>query len=237
MGIKKIKIGLKFYLFKFSFILFFSGSIFSQELESILLFKNIIQTQNIYEFFDGQFTTLGIDVKDTKEKFLVIDSLGKLKLRTTTFFDKNIDFVLSLNKENIFNMVKYAEDGYLNLEEQFKIMRVFFTPFTKVTLKKSPVLSNNFIRKLSGVENLIHVNLINESKTLKTSHTLMYINREWLVIEGLHGEPKRIYTMGVKDAVLFQKKIFYAIKKNNFKNWMLYAKWYKKWRQEISITY
>ena len=104
-------------------------------------------------------------------------------------------------------MVEHAKDGIIDPEESWRILDVLFTPLTKVTLQ-NPVLSVNWLRKLAGVEDLTHVNLINPKGQEASKHTLIYVKGQWLVLKGLHGKPRRTYRMSPEQSLEYQKKIF-----------------------------
>ena len=101
----------------------------------------------------------------------------------------------------------------------------------------NPVFSTNWRRRLAGVEDLTHVYLINPSGEEASKHTLIYIKGQWLVLKGIHGNPKRTYRMTPKDSLEYQRSVFKALKKDTFWGWIKFAAWYKNWRKKNSITH
>ena len=99
------------------------------------------------------------------------------------------------------------------------------------------MFSTNWRRKLAGVEDLTHVYLINPIGEEASKHTLIYIKGQWLVLKGIHGNPKRTYRMTPKDSLEYQRAVFKALKKDTFWGWIKFATWYKNWRKKNSITY
>jgi hypothetical protein len=132
-------------------------------------------------------------------------------------------------------MLKHGDDSKIDEQESFKIMSVLFTPLTRASLT-SPVLSKPILRRISGIENHIHINLISPEGKDTVSHTLIYLNEKWLVVPGVHGEAKRIFYLTPKDAVDYQRKVFIALNQNNAKAWRKFKKWYIPWREDVSVT-
>ncbi|MEA1881055.1 MAG: hypothetical protein U9N31_01440, partial [Candidatus Marinimicrobia bacterium] len=146
------------------------------------------------------------------------------------------DFIVPIKLQNIQNMVAHTKDGKIDSSESWRIVDVLFTPMTLVTLQ-TPVLAVNWRRKLAGVEDLIHVYLINPTGGEASKHSLVYVKGQWLVIKGLHGKPRRTYRMTPEESLEYQRVIFQAIKKDTYWGWWKFASWYKKWRKNVSVTH
>jgi len=209
--------------------------LFPQTESSMDAWEGILQTPELLDYFDDVFQYLGVEVEETGEKF-TIEHAGDKFILSEGFKPGKVDFIIPLKLVNIQNMVKHSKDGKIDPSESWRILDVLFTPLTEVTLK-IPVLSVNWRRKLAGVEDLIHVYLINPDGEEASKHTLIYIKGEWLVLKGLHGTPKRTYRMSPEESLHYQRVIFQAIQKDTFLGWMKFAWWYKKWRKNISITH
>ena len=213
----------------------FSTFLISQNQSSMNALENILQTPEVVEYFNGMFNKLGIAIDETDEKFTINHDGEKLSF-SEGLSEEDVDFVALLKKENISNMVSHAKDGVISGKESWRILAVLFTPMTKETLK-SPTLSVNWRRKLAGVEDLTHVYLISPNGEEASKHTLIYVKGQWLVMDGLHGNPRRTYRMNPEQALLYQKNIFNAMKKDSFFGWMKFSSWYKKWRKTCSVTH
>ena len=223
------------YLIKKIFTLIILSSLFSQNPNSFMYsWGNIIQTEEVIEYFDGVFEILGISIEETGEKFTVYHKGDSILLNKG--IDPNADFVVPLKIQNMTNMIAHSKDGKISSEESWRILSVLFTPLTEVTLK-TPVLSVNWRRKFAGVEDLTHVYLISPDGQEANKHTLVYVKGQWLVLEGLYGKPRRTYRMNESDSILYQRKIFSAMKKDTFFGWIKFGFWYKKWRKTVSVTH
>ncbi|MAI86583.1 MAG: hypothetical protein CMF99_05405 [Candidatus Marinimicrobia bacterium] len=214
------------------YIIVLSKFIWSQEMSSMKALEAIFQTSAIVDYFDGMFTHLGIIVEETGEKFTIHHNGESIKF-IKGLNKKNVDFIVPLGIQNIENMVSHAKSGTISNQESWQILSVLFTPLTKETLK-SPVLSVNWRRKIAGVEDLTHVLLISPNGKEASKHTLIYVKNQWLVLGGLHGNPRRTYRMNPNQAILYQKKIFAAMQKDSFIGWFQFSSWYKKWRKSCS---
>lgn len=211
------------------------NNILAQDIESaISAWNNIMQTPEIVDYFDGVFDKLGITVEGMDEKFTVHHQGDKITF--SKGIDDDIDFLVPLQKQNILNMISHSKDGSISSEESWRILSVLFTPLTYETLKVPP-LAINWRRKLAGVEDLIHVYLLEPSGGEANKHTLIYVKDQWLVVEGLHGEPRRTYRMTPEQSLDYQRRIFTAIKIDSFWEWWRFASWYKEWRKACSVTH
>lgn len=211
------------------------NNILAQDIESaISAWNNIMQTPEIVDYFDGVFDKLGITVEGMDEEFTVHHQGDKITF--SKGIDDDIDFLVPLQKQNILNMISHSKDGSISSEESWRILSVLFTPLTYETLKVPP-LAINWRRKLAGVEDLIHVYLLDPSGGEANKHTLIYVKDQWLVVEGLHGEPRRTYRMTPEQSLDYQRRIFTAIKIDSFWEWWRFASWYKEWRKACSVTH
>ena len=220
---------------KKSLLFLMFGSFYAQNTDSYMnSWGNIVQTAEVVEYFNGVFDVIGISIEETGEKFTVYHRGDTITLKQG--IDPNSDFIVPLKAQNIHNMIAHSDDGIISSEESWRILSVLFTPLTKVTLQ-TPVLSVNWRRMLVGVEDLTHVYLISPDNQEANKHTLIYVKGQWLVLEGLHGHARRTYRMDESDSLLYQRKIFLAMKKDTFIGWVKFGIWYKRWRNTVSITH
>ena len=206
-----------------------------EQTPSMKAWSVMLDKPQLAEFFHGMFENLGIRVEETGEEFTV-HHLGNSFSMSAGIDENGVDYIADIKLENVKNMMQHGADEKIDPMEAHRIVSVLFTPLTKVTLK-NPIMSNGFLRWISGVENLIHVNLINPDESVVNSHTLIFTNREWLVITGLHGSPKRVYRIDVDQAVEYQKTVFKTFKTNTWGSWWKFRKWYRQWRKDVSVNF
>jgi len=207
----------------------------SEYTSSLDAWENILQTPELLLYFNDVFDHLGIIIEETDEKF-TIHHLDAEFIFEEGIVESAVDFIVPLKLENIENMMLHAKDGKIDSSEYWRILNVLFTPLTEVTLQ-NPVLSVNWRRKLAGVEDLTHVYLLNPDGEEASKHSLIYIKGQWLVLKGIHGNPKRTYRMTPEDSLEYQRTIFKALKQDTFWGWIKFSTWYKKWRKKNSITH
>ena len=207
----------------------------SEYTSSLDAWENILQTPELLLYFNDVFDHLGIIIEETDEKF-TIHHLDEEFIFEEGIVESAVDFIVPLKLENIENMMLHAKDGKIDSSESWRILNVLFTPLTEVTLQ-NPVLSVNWRRKLAGVEDLTHVYLLNPDGEEASKHSLIYIKGQWLVLKGIHGNPKRTYRMTPEDSLEYQRTLFKALKQDTFWGWIKFSTWYKKWRKKNSITH
>lgn len=203
----------------------------SQTGRAVDLWRAIVQTEQLVDFFTGLFDTIGITIEETGEELTA--RIAEDRIHIDPGLPDSYDFLVPLKLENVHNMVSHAADGKLDEFEVWRIVAVLFTPLTRETLS-NPVMSRNMLRKLAGIEDLIHVQLQGPEAENVANHTLIFVSGQWLVFEGLHGKPKRKFVMTGDDCITYQKQVFKAIKADNFISWVKFARWYTKWRPSVS---
>ena len=219
----------------FFILIIFISSIYSESNSSMNAWENIFQTPELISYFDGVFDNLGVRIEETGESFTVHHSDTKFIFKKG-IVEEEVDFIVPLKLENINNMIQHAKDGKIDSAESWRILAVLFTPLTKVTLQ-NPVLAIDWRRKLAGVEDLTHVYLLSPNGEEASKHTLIYVKGQWLVLEGIYGDPRRTYRMTPEDSLEYQRTVFKALKEDSFWGWIKFSGWYKKWRKNISITH
>ena len=203
-----------------------------QKVRAVDLWQAVAQTDELVDFFTGMFEVMGIVIEETGEEITVRVVEGKVQIEPG--LPDRCDFLVPLKMENVTNMVSHAADGRLDAFETWRIASVLFTPLTRETLK-NPVMSRGMLRRLARVEDLIHVRLLGPEAEQVASHTLVFASGQWLVIEGLHGQARRTFSMTGEECVTYQKQVFKAMKANSIMGWIRFARWYGKWRSSASV--
>jgi hypothetical protein len=168
-------------------------------------------------------------VTDTGERFTV-HHLGN-RIEFEPGIAGPVDFTLEILAFQIDRLAGYAQTGSIPEEEQYRVMKVVFTPATAALLAR-PLFSSCWVMFFSGAEELMHVTLRSPLASEESvSHTLLYVRGRWVVVPGLYGKPERIYYLSLQDAIVFQKN---AVKATKSGDWMRFAQWYRKWRETVS---
>lgn len=213
------------------FLLTFSNLSFSQE-SSMDKWNSLLNKPELVEYFSGIFNNMGLVIPETGEKFTVSHKGDHFELKEGVEED-SVDYVVNLKLESIGNLLKHAGDSKIDELESFKMMSVLFTPLTEASLT-NPTMTKPMLRKMSGIENHIHINLIAPAGADTVSHTLIYVNKKWMVIPGIHGDAKRVFNLTPQNAIDYQRKVFIALNENTMKGWKEFKKWYIDWRPGVS---
>jgi hypothetical protein len=200
---------------------------------SMQLWQGITQTPDIVAHFRGIFNKAAFTVTETGETFTATHHGDRITLAEG--IDPNADFTVPLQLENVQRLAAQTRDGRIPPAEAWRIAQVLFTPLTQTTLK-NPVLSVNWVRWVAGVENLIHVHLVNPEGGDAATHTLLYTGDQWVVLPGLHGQARRVYRLTPEQSLDYQRHVFHAIQQNNLGGWWSFARWYRAWRQDVSVS-
>lgn len=200
---------------------------------SMQAWESMLNRTSIARFFSGIFNVMGIRVQDTNESFTVHHKEDHFEL--SPGIAGKVDYLVDLQSENISNMQSHGADGVIDANESFRIMSVLFTPLTSASLDQ-PMLKNPFLRMFSGIENHIIVYLEHPTKDESVAHTILYLNKEWLVVPGAHGNAKRIFRINPSQAIDYQRKIFRAIQEDSSAGWKAFKKWYLNWRKDVSVV-
>lgn len=202
---------------------------------SLARFQSLAQPAGAVEFFRGLFERVGVRVTDTGEQ-VTGKHLGDRVAFEGDLDPNSVDYVVEVPSTHIDRLADHLRAGTLDELEQYRIASALFTPATAAMLK-NPIMSQPSLRKLAGVEDLIHVHLKSPAvEAPDTAHTLIYANRQWIVLPGLHGIPARVYRLNTAQALDYQRKALEALKANNLSAWTAFAGWYREWRKGVSST-
>jgi len=197
-------------------------------------FKPLLTNKKIATYFSGMWEVLGITVDETNEKLTVYHHQDHFEMKAGIVPDE-VDYDIVLVEKSIKDMGSYGEDGKISDAESLKVMGTLFTPFVRASLEH-PMMQKKFQMKLAGIENHVHVYLEGKDNNEVASHTLIFQNKEWMVIEGIHGNAKRVFRLSVQDAIDYQREAFKAQKENSRKSWRQFKKFYLNWREKVSDT-
>ncbi len=200
---------------------------------SMQLWQSIAQTPQIVEYFRGIFNKAAFTVAETGETFTATHHGDRVTFAEG--IDPGADFTVPLQLENVQRLAAQTTDGRIPPAESWRIAQVLFTPLTQTTLR-NPLMSNNWLRWMAGVESVIHVHLISPEGGEAATHTLKYENAEWTVLAGLHGNARRVYRLTPEQSLDYQRQVFKAIQQNSMGGWWSFARWYRAWRQAVSVS-
>ncbi len=196
------------------------------------LWKPILNHSELATYFSGMWEKLGISVDTYNEKITVINKGDHFELKEGAD-PKEVDYLLELKANNIQDMAEFGADGKVDTYESYRIMGTLFTPFVRATLSH-PMMNKAFQMKLAKIENHIHVYLESTTNDDVKTHTLLFVNKQWIVAEGIQGKALREFHLSPEQAVRYQREAFKAQKENTRKSWKTFKKFYLEWRKEVS---
>jgi len=213
-------------------LLFFSFQLSAQTVQES--WASLLSQKKLATYFSGMWEKLGITVEETKEQITVIHKGDHFELKDG-IDENNVDYSVVLKLENITKMVKHGADGEIGEYESFRIMGTLFTSFARSSLTH-PMMNKSFLMKLAHIENHAHVYLNSPTNDEFFAHTILFVNKKWMVIEGIHGDAKRVFKLNPEQAIVYQREAFAAQKGDTKKSWRKFKKFYLKWRNTVSTV-
>jgi hypothetical protein len=201
---------------------------------SLQQWQTVTQDPRVIGFFKGTFERAGVRVIDTGESFTCIHRGDRVDFEPT-LNESTTDFTVELQSSQVQRFASAAASGDLDALAQYRAVKALFTPATQATLR-TPMLANPILRRLAGIESLIHVRLESPAPAEEdhTTHTLIHASSQWMVIPGLHGRARRTFDLSVADAVVYQRRVFKALKRDSLPSWIAFGAWYLRWRPSVS---
>lgn len=200
--------------------------------EALELWRRLSKAPEVVKFFTGTFEVMGILVPDTGETLTV--RMNGRRIDVERGLSDTRDYLVPIPKKNLMKMIDFAEDGRIDKLESWRIATGIFIPLLREALQ-NPVMCNPILRRLAGVEDVIHIHLIGPKSRYVASHTAVFVNGEWLVSEGTHGYPKRTLALTGEECANFQRQIFKAKRAGSLLGWFRFSRWYLKWRPSAEL--
>ena len=211
-------------------------SVMAPNPSTIELWQTTAARREVVELVEGLFDKLGVEVVDTGERLTVTRQDGALRLSEGVDASA-VDYTVSITRMQAERMASEAKEaGPLDPVQIYRVVAALFTAATAATLEQ-PRLASPFLRFVTGAESLIHVCLTSPNRAAEpdTCHSLIYAARQWLVIDGLHGQPQRSFRMDVAQTLEYQRRVVKVMKNETLGNWLDFARWYRSWRSSVSV--
>lgn len=200
--------------------------------------RSLELSADVIGLFKGLFEKLGVRIIDTGEALTCIQRGDQIEFALGVDED-SVDFSLQVYGYQLERLAEHVAKGDINELERFRIAREFFgrNSTGKANILNNPLISNVVLRRLIGGKNLIHMYLISPDPEQEenATFTLIYVNKGWLVIPGLQGEPERIFRVSVADALELQRHLFAGMKAGSWLEWLKIGRWYVGWRKKVEV--
>jgi hypothetical protein len=201
--------------------------------ENLKLLQGLTQNKAAMEWFKGLFKQAHLELTDTGEKFTILhhgDSVEVLEgLR-----GKDPNLIVPLESENIRRLAAAFSAGNVDAQVQYRIVKFLLKPCLNAALVM-PVLKNKALLKIVKVDTHWQEALLDPEGNEDEQVTIIYVNKQWLVIPGYHGKPQRRLLLSPQHVLDFQRRVFEADEVGKLTSWLNVAKWYVKWREEITV--
>ena len=204
---------------------------------SLDTWQAIEQTPAALGFFQGLFDRAGVRVLDTGEAFTCVQT------------DTGIEFIDGLDENSVGYTVQiyayqaerlagYLQTGDIDEIEQYRIVRNLYAPIASAALKNTAVLrfmNNSIISLLISRKRVVHIELLSPAQG-QESHayfTLLGVSKQWLMLEGHHGTPYRVFRMSHLDVLDMYKRVTTTMRTGSWIGWAKLAMWYIGWRNKV----
>ena len=201
--------------------------------ENLQQLQELAQQPSAVEWFKGLFRRVHMEIRDTGEHFTILHHGDRLEVQEGLQGD-NPNFVVPLESQNIRNLTGFFADRDIDAYEQYRIVKFMIRPCLEANLKM-PILQNGTFRRIVKLDTHWQQALLDPQGNEDEQLTVVSVNNQWLIIPGYHGKPQRRLLMKPEQALEFQRRVLDADEKNNLPVWLEAGRWYRKWRDEVSV--
>ena len=207
---------------------------------SLETFRALVLNPQILRFFDGLFEIVGIRVVDTGEEFTC-----RLRGDGVAFVEgiekAEVDFVVDIQAFQVERLASHVRTGELSEVEQFRILVSVFGPVANSGFNNPAVgvfMTGRFFSWFIKRRNITHMHLSSPDpgEEPNVEYSLLFVNRQWLLVPGLHGTPERVFKIDIERGLALHRELLAVMKADNWRRWLAFASWYKRWRDEVEVV-
>ena len=211
----------------------------NQNLSNLEKWEQLTINTEILQFFNGLFENVGIHILDTDEKFTCSQ-----KENSITFNDGidqiEVDFTVQIYSYQVDRLAAQVKTGEIDKVEKYRVVSALYEPVAVAGLNSPSVhkfMNSRLFGWLINRKNITHITLKSPDHALEPDKrfTLLFIDRQWLLVPEFYGEPKRKFEVSVPDALELHKRIIQGMKLDTWRGWFKISKWYKNWRKKVSV--
>jgi hypothetical protein len=195
--------------------------------------EQLAKKRSAVEWFKGLFTQVHLEITDTGEKFTILHHGDRAEVESG-FHSRKPNFVIPLTSESVEGLVHAFSDDTIDAQEQYRIVKFMLKPCLRAALQM-PVLNNPTLNAIVKVDNHWQEALLDPQGQIDEPVTIIYVNKQWLVIDGFHGKPKRRLLMTPDQLLDFQRRVLAADASGKLSEWTKLARWYVKWREDMTV--
>ncbi|SRR5258706_4463353 len=196
--------------------------------------KDLAQKKSAMDWFKGLFTQAHLEITDTGEKFTILHHGDHVEI-VSGFHAKKPNFVIPLESENISRLTAAFADDNIGAQEQYRIVKFMLKPCLKAALEM-PILNNRTLQKIVKIDTHWQEALLDPQGNEDEQVTVVYVNKQWLVLPGYHGKAQRRLLLTPDQLLDFQRRVLEADASGDVAQWVKLARWYVKYRKEVTVV-
>lgn len=201
--------------------------------ENLTCLRDLADRPSARKWFNGLFHRVHLRLTDTGETFTVSQKDGAATVQEGLHGEAN--FVIPLESQNLKNLASFFEDDAITPEEEYRIVKFLLKPCLQAGLAL-PILQNSAFRRVVKVDTHWQEALLDPEGREDEQLTVVWVNNQWLILPGYHGRPQRRLVMRPEQVLEYQRRVFAAAERNSLPCWLEVGKWYKGWRDEVSVA-
>lgn len=203
----------------------------SENLEKL---QALAQTKSAVDWFRGLFKRAHLEITDTGEKFTILHHGDHAEI-LTGFQTKKPNFVIPLESDNVRRLTAAFSDNSIDTQEEYRIVKFMLKPCLRALLDMG-LMGNKTLMDVVKVDKHWHEALLDPQGNEDQQLTVIYVNRQWLIIPGYYGKPQRRWRLTPGELLDFQRRIFAAEETGSLSVWLDLARWYVNWRKQSVLT-
>ena len=196
--------------------------------------QDLARKKSAVDWFKGLFKQVHLEITDTGEKFTIMHHGDRVEV-ASGFQAKKPNFVIPLKSENITRLTAAFSDNAIDAQEQYRIVKFMLKPCLQAALQM-PILNNKSLLNIVKVDKHWQEALLDPQGNEDEQVTVIHVNKQWLVIPGYHGNPQRRLRLTPEQLIEFQRRVLEADASGKVSDWVKLARWYVKYREEVSVT-
>lgn len=207
--------------------------------------ENLTKLSEKYPFIKEINEIIFIEVKDLDSFKLTVEANnGNAKIMVGWNTSRKPTLVLPIYSANLKKLKEITSDKDISLDDVYRFVRGLLVPFLK-SLYQADYSNLPKDKSYMKLDNFIHVEVLNENNVEvegfpgPAQATVVNVDGQWLVFEGLHGDPDIKYSMNIKQALEFVYLIKLKILKHapsaNLSELTPYIQKYNKLKDEVTV--
>jgi hypothetical protein len=201
--------------------------------ENLQRLQALVQHKDAVEWFRGLFRVAHMQITDTGERFTILHEGDRASI-SEGFSKQEPNFIIPLQSENIQRLAAAFSDHAVSPFEEYRIVKFMLRPCLEASLRM-PILKNKALQQIAKVDTHWQEAVLDPDGKEDEQVTVIFVNKQWLVIPGYHGVPQRRVVLKPRQLLEFQRRILEADDKGAHANWLELARWYVRWRDEITV--